>query len=99
MQQIRNMTQQERYEQAKAKLKTFEAKHGNKLMFPSNQREHRLAARRYDLQDAVADAYWTDEMEKAIRLARAKGQTGDCSNIVRARRAVTKDFCSKVVYR
>jgi hypothetical protein len=74
MQQIRNMTQQERYEQAKAKLKTFEAKHGNKLMFPSNQREHRLAARRYDLQDAVADAYWTDEMEKAIRLARAKGR-------------------------
>ena len=28
-----------------------------------------------------------------------QGQTGDYGNIVRARRAVTKDFCSKVVDR
>ena len=61
------VTQQERYERAKSKLKMFETKHGNAYLFPSNQRERALAIKHLQLQDAVSDAYWTDEMEVALR--------------------------------
>lgn len=60
-------TQQERFERAKAKLKAFETKHGNAYLFPSNQRERALAIKHLQLQDKVSDAFWSDEMEIAIR--------------------------------
>ena len=60
-------TQQERFERAKAKLKAFEAKHGNVYLFPRNQRERMLAIKHLQLQDLVSELFWSDEMETAIR--------------------------------
>jgi hypothetical protein len=61
------MTQQQRFENAKARLQAFEKRHGNRYLWPSNQRERALAVQHIQLQDRVSDAYWTEEMDAAIR--------------------------------
>lgn len=59
------MTQQERFEQAKAALKAFEAKHGNRYLFSDTKAARAWNNKRAELQADVAEAYWTDEMGQA----------------------------------
>jgi hypothetical protein len=58
-------TQREVFEQAKAALKLFEAEHGNKYTYSDSKAARARNNQRAKLQDAVASAYWTDEMEAA----------------------------------
>ena len=60
------MTQAQKFQMAKDALRRFEEKHGNRLHFPSTERDRRLVRNHEALQDVVARMYWTDEMDKAI---------------------------------
>jgi hypothetical protein len=64
------MTQQERYEEAVSAMKQFSAKHGNTLIFPRNAAQRKLSDTYFKLQDAVSEAYWTDEMDAALKVTR-----------------------------
>jgi len=61
------MTRQQQYEAAKLALNVFLQKHGNRPLFPSTKADHVLARRLCVLEQAVADAYWSDEMDAAIK--------------------------------
>ena len=60
------MTQQERFEAQKA-VKDFMVKHGNIALLGETKKALKVKEAFYKLQDAAADAYWTDEMEAAMR--------------------------------
>jgi hypothetical protein len=60
------MNQQERYESAKMDAYRFKWEYGNRLVFPTTQKDRQLAQAYEKLQDAVASAFWTNEMEEAI---------------------------------
>lgn len=60
------MTQQAKFEAAQAKIKAFMLKYGNIALLGETKRASELKSRFYKLQDAAADAYWTDEMTVAM---------------------------------
>jgi TnpA family transposase len=57
------VTQQERFETAQAKVKAFMVKHGNVVLMGETTKALKVKERFYALQDAAANAYWTDEMD------------------------------------
>ena len=61
------MTQQERFETAQKAVKDFMVKHGNIALLGETKKALKVKEAFYRLQDAAADAYWTDEMESAMR--------------------------------
>ena len=61
------MTQQERFETAREAVKAFMLKHGNVSLLGETKKALKVKEAFYKLQDAAADAYWTDEMESAMR--------------------------------
>ena len=61
------MTQQERFETAQAAVKAYMTKHGNVALLGETKKALKVKEAFYKLQDASADAYWTDEMESAMR--------------------------------
>ena len=60
-------TQAEKFTAAKAAVKAFIAKHGNILFLGEGTKAEKLKQKFYSLQDAASDAYWTDEMDAAVR--------------------------------
>jgi TnpA family transposase len=58
-----SMTQQERFEAAQAAVKAFMVKHGNVALLGETKIALKVKEAFYRLQDAAAEAYWTDEME------------------------------------
>jgi hypothetical protein len=62
-----NMTQQAKFEAAQAAVKAFMVKHGNVALLGETKKAVKVKEHFYQLQDAAADAYWTDEMESAMR--------------------------------
>jgi hypothetical protein len=61
------MTQQERFETAAKAVKDFMVKYGNIALLGETKKALKVKEAFYKLQDASADAYWTDEMESAVR--------------------------------
>ena len=61
------MTQQERFEEAQVAVKAYMAKHGNVALLGETKKALKVKEAFYKLQDAAADAYWTDEMDAAMR--------------------------------
>ena len=61
------MTQQERFEIAQAAVKAYMTKHGSVALLGETKKALKVKEALYKLQDASADAYWTDEMESAVR--------------------------------
>ena len=62
-------TQAEKFTVAQAAVKTFMVKHGNVVFFPDTKKASKLKEKFYALQEAASDAYWTDEMDAAIKAA------------------------------
>lgn len=61
------MTQQKRFETAQAAVKAHMVKYGNVSLLGETKKAIKIKEAFYKLQDAAADAYWTDEMEKATQ--------------------------------
>ena len=59
-------TQAEKFTAAQAAVRSFMANHGNIVFLGYGTKAEKLKQKFYLLQDAVSDAYWTDEMEAAI---------------------------------
>ena len=62
-----NTTQAEKFTAAQAAVKAFIVKHGNVLFLGEGTKAEKLKQKFYSLQDAASDAYWTDEMDTAVR--------------------------------
>ena len=60
-------TQAEKFTAAQAAVKAFIVKHGNILFLGEGTKAEKLKQKFYSLQDAASDAYWTDEMDAAVR--------------------------------
>ena len=60
------MTQQERFETAQAAVKAYMTKHGNVALLGETKKALKVKEAFYRLQDAAADAFWTDEMDSAM---------------------------------
>ena len=61
------MTQQERFETAQTAVKAYMTKHGNVALLGETKKALKVKEAFYRLQDVAAEAYWTDEMDAAMR--------------------------------
>jgi len=72
------MTQAEKFTKAQQAVKDFRTKHGNAFLLSgdSSKRVLKLKQQYYALQDAASDAYWTEDMDRAIQ---SKNAAATCS--------------------